>query len=913
MGTVYAAEHVATGVVAAVKTVRTTASGEDFEEEVRLVAQVQHRHVVPILDYGIAPHGMPQLAAGSPYLVMVRGQGTLESLIGSLRWSTVRQVASQLLEALGHAHALGVLHGDVKPSNVLVGVRRHPRQPMSSPTAGLALADFGIAQRLGAAEGPRGGTRAYIAPEQLHGWRAAMGPWTDLYGVGALIWALTTGAPPDPDGSFAPRQAVPPQLEGWLRRLLAAEPSQRFARACEAARALPHPSSPTSLVHPTAPAPASGTAATQHVMAPLSESTLAPPGPSAPTGVVQVPRPQPALLPADWRAATPTWPSPSLQDAGLGIWALRPAPLVGRHEDRNALWQALCAAHRSRRPQVVLLTGAEGTGRTRLIHWLAVRAHAVASAEVGSLPELARTLAVIPLDDADPRSAPQVARRLDAEVDDPCVVVAALPDGELPSAWSPLASRATVIRLGPLHPADAETLARSSLHLHPEVVLTLAHDTAGSPAALLSTLRRWIETDGLVSTPAGFRPRDEAPSATETNEATVQARLEAARAALVAGELRLAAVEVFAARATAAHLSANDRRDAEILGLQLQLDPGALDPTERLADARRLAQRASANGWSDLEALALGRLSVAVSNEGRPNEGIALAERAVRSADAHPDTDHPVRCRLYLAHMATLAGRTEQARNTLGELDALAPNHPRRAYAEVCAHIGWSVVQRRAGDSSAAEDHARAALQGAIEGGMNLERAKALRVLGTCQSRHDHYADAVITWRTYVALARDLGISSDVPIALTDLGLALEGMGEHAEAEHAFLQSLSLLRPGYGADLIPRLNLSLRYAHTGRHADAWQLIGPDEVDLDAYSWQGPPAQVHATRAAAAAGLGRHADAAAALRLVAASDQASLRSNPRLAVMLAAAQRSCHDAGFADLADLAQQAAERIRH
>ena len=99
----------------------------------------------------------------------------------------------------------------------------------------------------------RGGTPKYMAPEQFTGEWRDFGPWTDLYALGCLAWALVTGSPPfvhdsvaamctahlvrDP-GDFVPKMPVPSGLEAWIRVLLSKEPGRRFRCAADAAFAL---------------------------------------------------------------------------------------------------------------------------------------------------------------------------------------------------------------------------------------------------------------------------------------------------------------------------------------------------------------------------------------------------------------------------------------------------------------------------------------------------------------------------------------------------------------------------------------------------------------------------------------------------------------------------------------------------
>ena len=209
MGTVWAGVHTDSGREVAVK-VMSARRGVDaaaFEVEVRATARMRHPHIIQVFDHGrVRPEeATPRLVAGSPWLAMERvSGGTLSAHRGRLDWPTLRGVLQRLLSALSHAHAVGITHRDLKPANVLLG-----EGPLD-----LRLMDFGLAavqprQPGTAHQGPPGGTPAYMAPEQIQGrWRMT-GPWTDLYALGVLAYAMACGAYPFPG-------AMPAILYGHL-------------------------------------------------------------------------------------------------------------------------------------------------------------------------------------------------------------------------------------------------------------------------------------------------------------------------------------------------------------------------------------------------------------------------------------------------------------------------------------------------------------------------------------------------------------------------------------------------------------------------------------------------------------------------------------------------------------------------
>ena len=203
-----------------------------LELEGRAAAQLEHPNVVRIHDLGEA--------GGVPYLAyeLVEEARTLDEVLETLdlrqRVSAVRDAA----RGLGHAHAQGVLHRDVKLNNLLVDAQGRVR-----------VADFGLA-RLSDSErltqtGALLGTPRAMAPEQVTGERDALGPWTDVWGLGVvlytalcdappftsdtlpgLIFAIVHAAPPAPKRT-ACGERVPPALARICRRALAKDPRER--------------------------------------------------------------------------------------------------------------------------------------------------------------------------------------------------------------------------------------------------------------------------------------------------------------------------------------------------------------------------------------------------------------------------------------------------------------------------------------------------------------------------------------------------------------------------------------------------------------------------------------------------------------------------------------------------------------
>lgn len=183
--TVYLARDEGLGLDVALKVLHPQLSGSGrtdslrrFFADARLAAAVRHPGVVAIYDV--------DETARAVAMEWISG-GTLRQRLrehpGGLPAGELRATARSLLDALGHVHAAGIVHGDLKPSNLLL------RAP-----GNVVLADFGAAELTGGVRGAgTAGTPLYFAPEQFQG--ATSSPEADLYAVGAILWEGATGRP----------------------------------------------------------------------------------------------------------------------------------------------------------------------------------------------------------------------------------------------------------------------------------------------------------------------------------------------------------------------------------------------------------------------------------------------------------------------------------------------------------------------------------------------------------------------------------------------------------------------------------------------------------------------------------------------------------------------------------------------
>ena len=210
-----------------------------FQQEARVVAALEHPHIVPLYANGIED--------GIPWMSMrLLAGGDLRTLVDSGRQDVKRtvEILQAVASALDYAHARGVVHRDVKPSNILLDRAGH-----------VCVSDFGLAHLFEKSlvqtrTGFIAGTPHYMAPEQ--GFGTGVDHRADIYSLGVVAYEMLTGRPPyDADSPVAvlmkhatepfpvpADEIVPKALVPVLRKALAKEPNERWSTASEFASAL---------------------------------------------------------------------------------------------------------------------------------------------------------------------------------------------------------------------------------------------------------------------------------------------------------------------------------------------------------------------------------------------------------------------------------------------------------------------------------------------------------------------------------------------------------------------------------------------------------------------------------------------------------------------------------------------------
>ena len=247
MGTVYLAEDLALGRKVALKPLSSELSeNEAFKERIRLesrlAASIDHANVIPIYEAGQASDGTLFIAMryveGADLKQVLRQEGALEP-------DRAVQLLAQAARGLDAAHARGLIHRDVKPSNVLVATSEGDAEH-------VYLADFGLTQSASSPEAAKesitlSGSSDYVSPEQIRGTGADRS--SDIYALGCMAYECLTGEVPyprqgevevlfahmndEPPRASAANPSLPGAVDDVVARAMAKEPGERYGSGAE--------------------------------------------------------------------------------------------------------------------------------------------------------------------------------------------------------------------------------------------------------------------------------------------------------------------------------------------------------------------------------------------------------------------------------------------------------------------------------------------------------------------------------------------------------------------------------------------------------------------------------------------------------------------------------------------------------
>jgi serine/threonine protein kinase len=240
MGSVYLAIDEDLGREVAVKIPNGTpgaALERRLRAEARVLARLEHPGIVPVHDVG-------RLEDGRLFYVMKRVRGrTLREHLADVPDLTERlRIFERICEPVSFAHAHGIIHRDLKPENVMLGAYGE-----------VMVMDWGVAKSLAHpvndedAERPAAddathpgtvvGTRGFMPPEQARGEAGAVDRRADIFSLGAILYLLLTGDPPDADPARAiwRHRDVPKPLRAICGRALSADPADRYDRVSDVA------------------------------------------------------------------------------------------------------------------------------------------------------------------------------------------------------------------------------------------------------------------------------------------------------------------------------------------------------------------------------------------------------------------------------------------------------------------------------------------------------------------------------------------------------------------------------------------------------------------------------------------------------------------------------------------------------
>lgn len=368
VGAIWSAEELLHGKTVALKLLRPEVAGlphlrRRFAREARAASRLLHRNISAIFDYGTDEEGRMYIA-----MELLEGRALTEFIQQGLSLQHILDLTDQLLAGLAHAHARGVIHRDLKPANLMV---IDADLPLAVGT--LKIVDFGIARMQSDGDARETahdevvGTPRYMSPEQAAGERQ-LGPRTDLYNVGLILYELIAGRPPFGDEKglsvmashvhdelprLEPRAdlQLPAELTAFVERALEKKTSDRWSSAAEMRGVIQELLEAAQDDPAAMKAPAPVLLGLGQAQSTVEESAVLGPLPATDTAEIAAKRDRTSLH-------------------GAVAGARQHIPFVGRRQERQALLDIVEGVRATQHGKVVLLDGEAGVGKTRLTIWL---------------------------------------------------------------------------------------------------------------------------------------------------------------------------------------------------------------------------------------------------------------------------------------------------------------------------------------------------------------------------------------------------------------------------------------------------------------------------------------------------------------------------------------------------------------